>query len=205
MSVHNIVFDMGGVLLDWNPFSYASQVSDSQEDADLIFEALFMNHAWSLGDSGTLSDQWVLESALSKLPERLHRACEVAWRTYPEMQAVISETNELGRQLHEAGFGVYILSNVSNRFRAELEPRIPLSSCTDGILISAEELLMKPDPRIFTRFCQRFDVDADDCLFVDDLELNCQGARAAGWHAFQFNGAIEPLKCEVSKLMGFNC
>ncbi len=64
---------------------------------------------------------------------------------------------------------------------------------------------MKPDPRIFTRFCQRFDVDADDCLFVDDLELNCQGARAAGWHAFHFNGAIEPLKCEVSKLMGFNC
>lgn len=205
MSVHNIVFDMGGVLLDWNPFSYASRVCSSQKDADLIFEALFMNHAWSLGDSGTLSDEWVLKSALSKLPAHLHEACELAWRTYPEMQAIIPETNELGRQLHEAGYGVYILSNVSNRFREELEPKIPLSPYTDGIMISAEELLMKPDPRIFTRFCQRFDVAAGDCLFVDDLELNCQGARAAGWHAFCFDGAIQPLKVEVAKLMGFDC
>ena len=117
-TVRNVVFDMGGVLLRWEPEVYARNVTDNDEDAGLVLEALFKGSAWTLSDAGVFGPETVLMEACHALPERLHGAAAEALRRFPSMQAVIPEVNELGRRLKERGYGVYILSNVSSRFRS---------------------------------------------------------------------------------------
>lgn len=199
-TVRNVVFDMGGVLLRWEPEVYARNVTDNDEDAGLVLEALFKGSAWTLSDAGVFGPETVLMEACHALPERLHGAAAEALRRFPSMQAVIPEVNELGRRLKERGYGVYILSNVSSRFRSELAPRIPLCDVADGALVSAEEHMMKPDPIIFLRFCERFGVEPASCLFVDDTAVNCVGAERAGMRAFHFTGDVDALEAEVAGL-----
>ena len=198
--MRNVVFDMGGVLLRWEPEVYARNVTDNDEDAGLVLEALFKGSAWTLSDAGVFGPETVLMEACHALPERLHGAAAEALRRFPSMQAVIPEVNELGRRLKERGYGVYILSNVSSRFRSEFAPRIPLCDVADGALVSAEEHMMKPDPIIFLRFCERFGVEPASCLFVDDTAVNCVGAERAGMHAFHFTGDMDALEAEVAGL-----
>ncbi len=198
--VQNVVFDMGGVLLKWEPERYARAVTDNDEDAEQVLRALFQSSAWTLGDAGVFGPETVLMEACFALPERLHAAAAEALRRFPAMQEVIVEVNDLGRRLKDRGLGVYILSNVSTRFRAEFAPRIPLFDVADGALVSAEEHMMKPDPIIFLRFCERFGVAPGSCLFVDDTKVNCAGAERAGMHAFHFTGDAGALEREIERL-----
>lgn len=199
-AVENVVFDMGGVLLKWEPEVYARNVTDDDGDARLVLRALFQSSAWTLADAGVFGPETVLMEACHALPGRLHGAAAEALRRFPSMQAVIPEVNELGRRLKERGYGVFILSNVSSRFRSEFAPRIPLYDVADGALVSAEEHMMKPDPIIFLRFCERFGVEPASCLFVDDTAVNCVGAERAGMHAFHFTGDVDALEAEVARL-----
>ena len=95
---------------------------------------------------------------------------------------------------------IYVLTNANTRVMEQLghAPALPF---IDGYLVSAEERLMKPDPAIFELICERFGLDPADCLFVDDNEDNCIGARVAGMHAYHFTGDVEDLEANV-RLLG---
>lgn len=199
-TVTNVVFDMGGVLLDWDPLSYARAYTDTDEEAKTVLHGLFETSVWSLLDAGAVDGDTVLMAAHAALPERLHRAADLAFETFPALQDVIVGTNDLGFRLKDAGFGVYILSNVSTRFRTEFAPRIPLFERVDGAIVSAEEHLMKPDPAIFGLFCRRYLKAPETCLFVDDSAINCEGARRAGMHAHHFDGDVAALEARIAEL-----
>ena len=88
-------------------------------------------------------------------------------------------------QLLDRGFRLYVLSNCGYCFR-QLQYLIPHEEQFSGMLVSAEEKLLKPDPAIFARFCDKFDVRAEECLFIDDLPRNVEGAKAAGMQGYCF-------------------
>ncbi|MDJ1121249.1 HAD-IA family hydrolase [Olsenella sp. YH-ols2217] len=191
--IQNVVFDMGGVLLAWEPMQYALTYTGNEPDARLVCDALFCSSTWPLLDAGVISCDTMLTVAHASLPERLWDACDQAFATFPAQQRILTQTNDLGFRLVDAGYRVWLLSNVSIRFRNEFEPRIPLCPVMSGILTSAEEKLMKPDPAIYQRFCETFSVAPETCLFVDDSELNCQGAEKAGWQGFHFTRDCDAL------------
>lgn len=188
--IRNVIFDMGGVLLDFNGPLFSRIFTGTEEDAAALDAALFSSPAWPLLDAGAISEDTMERMARARLPERLWpnlRECMAHWH---EHQPVVAETNALVGRLHAAGYGCYLLSNAGTRFWRQKD-RIPSFPLMDGWVVSAFERLMKPDPAIYLALCNRYGLDPESCLFVDDNADNVAGARVAGMRAHRFTGAQE--------------
>ena len=198
--VRNVIFDMGNVLMTFNGPYFASCFTDTPEDAALLNAALFGSPLWTLLDSGTIGHETMTRYAEHHLPERLHPNLHECLAHWPERSEAISDVNELGIRLKEEGFGVYVLSNASTRIMEQLG-HAPVIPYVDGVVVSANERMMKPDPSIYQLLCERYDLDPAECLFVDDNEDNCIGARVAGMHAYHFTGDVDELEAAVRQLV----
>lgn len=198
--VRNVIFDMGNVLMTFNGPYFASCFTDTPEDAALLNAALFGSPLWTLLDSGTIGHETMTRYAEHHLPERLHPNLHECLAHWPERSEAISDVNELGIRLKEEGFGVYVLSNASARIMEQLG-HAPVIPYVDGVVVSANERMMKPDPSIYQLLCERYDLDPAECLFVDDNEDNCIGARVAGMHAYHFTGDVAELEAAVRQLV----
>lgn len=197
--IKNVVFDMGGVLMTFNGPLFSAAFTDTPEDAELLNGALFGSPLWTLLDSGTISHETMARYAEHHLPERLHpnlRECLAHW---PEHSEPIDAVNDLGIRLKQEGYGIYVLSNASTRIMEQLG-HAPLMPFIDGYAVSANERLMKPDPAIYQLLCERYGLTPAECLFVDDNEDNCIGARVAGMRAFHFTGNAAELEAEIRAL-----
>lgn len=198
--VRNVIFDMGNVLMTFNGPYFASCFTDTPEDAALLNAALFGSPLWTLLDSGAIGHETMTRYAEHHLPERLHPNLHECLAHWPERSEAISDVNELGIRLKEEGFGVYVLSNASTRIMEQLG-HAPVIPYVDGVVVSANERMMKPDPSIYQLLCERYDLDPAECLFVDDNEDNCIGARVAGMHAYHFTGDVAELEAAVGQLV----
>ena len=96
---------------------------------------------------------------------------------------------ELLGELKAAGYGLYGLTNWSAETFCQVRHRYGVFSLLDGMVVSGEEHIIKPDRAIFRLLTERYGLNAEECLFVDDLQRNVDGALAAGWQGVVFQGA----------------
>ena len=153
--VRNVIFDMGNVLMTFNGPYFASCFTDTPEDAALLNAALFGSPLWTLLDSGTIGHETMTRYAEHHLPERLHPNLHECLAHWPERSEAIVDVNELGIRLKEESFGVYVLSNASTRIMEQLG-HAPVIPYVDGVVVSANERMMKPDPSIYQLLCERY-------------------------------------------------
>ena len=186
--IRNVVFDMGMVMLDYHPIEACRHFAPDEAAAQAIFEAIFASPEWIELDHGTISEEGVLAAACERLPGTLHAfAADVMahWHEYgmspnPGMDALVKE-------LKRRGYRVYLLTNAGVRTRAYLH-LVPCIELFDGVLISAEEKLLKPEAAIYLRLCEKFALVPQECFFVDDCRPNVDGARGVGFAAMQYDG-----------------
>ena len=192
-AIKNVVFDMGGVLMDWDPVKISRALCPDPDDAALLAHAVFDSREWGWVDAGVIAPETVAWTAKLKLPERLHDLADVfALRWYAAFGPV-HEMGELVRERQAAGYGVYLLSNPGVTF-AEYRDRIPAIDSMDGILVSCYERMVKPDEAIYQLFCERFGLEPASCLFVDDLLRNVVGAQRAGLQGYVYEGDVDALR-----------
>lgn len=194
-----IVFDMGNVLMTFDGPRFSAAFTKTPEDAALLNDALFGSPLWTLLDSGTISHETMARYARAHLPERLHPNLDECLDRWPELSEPIQATNDLGIRLKAEGYELYVLTNANTRVMEQLG-HAPVIPYVDGVVVSAIERLMKPDPAIFQLLCERFGLEPGRCLFVDDNADNCEGARVAGMHAHHFTGDVAELEASVHSL-----
>lgn len=188
--IKNVVFDMGGVLMEFDGRKFARHFATDEADVEALNKAIFDNSTWPLLDAGVVSEDTVLALALERLPERLHQTARDLFANWHLYQPIKQDTNDLVVRIHDAGYGCYLLSNAGIRWWRQKD-RIPSFPVMDGWMVSAWERLMKPDPAIYTLFCDRFGLKPSECLFVDDNADNVRGAEAAGMAGHVFQDAAE--------------
>lgn len=194
--IKNIVFDMGKVLLDYDPVKVCWQYTDRREEVELIGKELFFSEEWVLLDYGTITEEEAMERINKRLPDERLRAiagaCLAHWHEFnispkPGM-------GELVRKLKERGCRIYLCSNASHRLRV-YQDQIPGMQYFDGTLVSAEERLLKPDPAIYKRLFEKFAIRPEESFFIDDLPANIEGARQCGMAGYCFaDGDVEKLE-----------
>ncbi|MCI1665509.1 MAG: HAD family phosphatase [Atopobiaceae bacterium] len=198
--VENVVFDMGNVLLRWDPPFFSRLFTDDEADAELIRLALFDAPEWPLLDAGAISEDTMERIGELRLPEsERDRLSPTLRRTFAEWdlhQQRIPETNALVERLHAEGTGCYLLTNAGMRFSRQ-RGNIPCADVMDGIVVSACERLMKPDPAIYLLLCERYGITPESCLFVDDGPRNVDGAMRAGMRGFVFDGDVDALEAAI--------
>ena len=179
-----VVFDIGGVLLEWDPrLLYASLIPDAEE------REWFLAEVCSLEWNGTLDAGRPFDDACAELAGRHPRHAELvhAWRRQDDMiGGEVRGTAALVDRLAAAGVPRYLLTNMPADVFAARQARFPVLRRFDGAVVSGEEGVVKPDPEIFARLVDRFGLDPGRTLFVDDSEVNVSGARAVGLRAHHF-------------------
>lgn len=175
----NIVFDMGGVLLDFNPEAFCASLGGGADTRRIVFSRMFSTVTWLQMDRGLLSVEEGAGRILPGLPPELREACRGFMTGWFHDCARIAGMEALVRRLKAAGHGLYILSNAPDNY-TEFRKYIPAIECFDGESYSCEHGLLKPDPAAYRHFFERFSLRAADCFFVDDMPANVEAALFAG-------------------------
>ena len=196
MPIKAVVFDLGGVLIDWDPrYLYRKLLTD--EAAVEEFLATVCTPEWNAEqDRGRPFAEGVAE-----LVER-HPAHAAAIAAYSErweemLGGEIPGTVELLAELRAAGMPLYALTNWSAETFVIARERFELLSWFDGVLVSGEERMIKPDPAFFRLLLDRFGLAPEATFYVDDSEPNVAAARALGLDAVRFTGP-EQLRRELA-------
>ena len=176
--VKNIVFDMGGVLIDFDPDRTLSGLFDAG-DAHLIFHVLFESGLWQQLDLGILHLPEIAERACTQLPERLHgRVTDMLCRWWSFMPP-IDGMEDFVRRIKANGYGVYLLSNTSDDVYANFG-NYPVLSLMDGIIASCDYGVIKPDARLYEALYTKYALQPSECFFIDDVQKNIDGAAKTG-------------------------
>jgi 2-haloacid dehalogenase len=193
-----VVFDLGGVLIDWNPRHLYRQLFDDEAEME-DFLATICTLEWHVAhDLGQSTAESCAALALEH-PE--HAAMIQAWaeRTEDMIGGAIEETVSILSELRAAGVRCYVLSNMEpDTFPLRLE-RFEFLHWFDGHVISGLEGVVKPDPTIFRRMLRRFDLEPSRTLFIDDSAVNVEAAAAIGINAIRFESPAQ-LRAQLEQL-----
>ena len=203
MAIRNIIFDMGQVLISWDPAELMRNVGLDGADAALVKRELFDEVEWIASDAGTMTEEEVVTSVCQRLPERLRDAVHALvfdWWKWPLSPK--EGMDELIRELKGNGYRIYLLSNASIRL-PEYFPRLPGSDCFDGAVVSALVQMIKPSEEIYRCLCERYDLIPGECWFIDDNTINMYCARRFGLQGCVFHDDI-PLLRERMRAAGIN-
>lgn len=187
----NIVFDLGGVLF----------ARDRQKCSPEILEffsflrAPQMPRFWEEYDRGTSTFDEVVDE-LSRLTGRSREVCVGVMHEAIDLQEPVAATERLVGDLKTAGYRLYVLSNMSREFIDYLR-RFPVYAQFDGEVVSCEELVVKPERRIYEILLDRYALQPSETLFIDDREANITAARALGIHGFRFDARDAEASCEA--------
>uniref|UniRef100_I5AT38 Haloacid dehalogenase superfamily protein, subfamily IA, variant 3 with third motif having DD or ED n=1 Tax=Eubacterium cellulosolvens (strain ATCC 43171 / JCM 9499 / 6) TaxID=633697 RepID=I5AT38_EUBC6 len=194
----NIVFDMGRVLTDYDADA-ATRVFTS--DPEIIREVnLVVYHSgeWTLLDAGLISEEEALENMLRHCSgDEVRRVAHLSFLHWHEYNLFpVEEMGQLVRDLKAAGKKCYILSNISRRLAIDdnWKKYVPAADTFDGYFGSALYQTLKPQPLIYERFLETFDLKAEDCLFIDDLKRNIDAAKKTGMGGYVFDGDVVKLR-----------
>ncbi|MEO6188311.1 MAG: HAD family phosphatase [Ginsengibacter sp.] len=185
-TISTIIFDLGGVLIDWNPRYVYSQVFDSEERIDWFFENI-CTADWNEKQDAGRSLQEATEELLLKHPEYEKEIRAYYGRWEEMLGGPIEETVKILRELAETGkYKLYALTNWSaETFPVALE-RFEFLQLFEGIVMSGEEKTRKPFADIYQTLLERFSVEPDEAIFIDDSLRNVKGAEAVGIKGVHF-------------------
>ena len=203
ISYKNILFDMGNVLVTYNPEWVIRHYTEDEELIREVKNIVFHSQEWLLLDAGLIEEEkaernWMERLSSDKAREIAHLSFQ-NWHLYN--MKVIPGTAEMIRALKENGKEIYLLSNASMRLLSIYKEVIPAVECFSGIFYSAAHKCVKPQDIIYERFLKEYSLKPSDCFFIDDLEENISAAKAVG-----ISGAVMKSRTakETAEILGLN-
>lgn len=179
------VFDIGRVFIDWDPIHLFRKLFATEEEAQW-FKANVCTLDWNLAfDAGEIYAEGVAK-LITRFPRfwREIQAFDLRWRE--TFGSEITGTRVIHEELIAAGLKTYAITNFSWEKWTMMLPEWPWLSNFDGVVVSGLERLVKPDPRIFRLFCERFGHAPEACVFIDDSAANVIAAQSVGMQAVLF-------------------
>mgnify|MGYP000848143860 FL=1 len=192
----NIIFDLGNVLVDWDPVWDLQNLGLSPEGAKQVHQTLFASQIWLDRDAGLLSFEETMALTLPQLPAELHAMTRHFALHWPEHLRINEPVVQLARALLKAGHPLYLLSNASEP-ALEVAVRLPVLNEFAGLMYSFEEKLLKPDPRIFLRLFECYQLKPEESFFIDDSAANIAAAGKLGMPGHHFTGDLPALKAHM--------
>jgi 2-haloacid dehalogenase len=194
-----VIFDLGGVLIEWDPRHLYRKLFAGDEAAMEEFLATVCTHEWNRGQDAGRS--FADGARLLKAEYPHHAALIDAYGArFAEMTAgPITGTVEILTELRERATPLYVISNFSAETYPLARDRFDFLRWFSGIVISGEEGVVKPDPRIYRLLLERFAIDPQDAVYIDDVEVNAAAAHRLGIHGIHFT-TTTALRTELARL-----
>lgn len=182
----DIILDMGNVLLEWNKDKILRGVVKTEKDYMILDKAIFQSGLWERLDLGTLTRENLVLKVVSMIGSIYQeKVQEVVWN-WPSYIEIYTEVFPLLVRLKEKGHRIFVLSNTSPVFYELLKNQLsPLNGILDGFVLSCDIKAVKPDPKMFEEILHKYDLNPENCIFLDDVKDNTKMAESLGIKAYQ--------------------
>lgn len=198
--MRNVIFDLGGVVLEWNPDAILEGYYTDPQERAAMKTALFKHPDWLQMDRGTLTES----EALARLQQRTGRPVAELSGLFDAVRGSLrpkADTLALLKSLARRDVPLYCLSNMPASTFAYLREQHAFWNVFKGIVISGEIKMAKPEREIFEYLLRRYALAAPDTVFVDDHAPNIEAAEKVGLHTVWFRDARQ-CALELEQLLG---
>ncbi len=196
--IKNLIFDFGGVLVDWNPRYVFRSYFATEEEMEYFLEHICTTE-WNTNQDAGYPMADATRERVALFPE-WKEPIEMYYSRWEVMlHSDIPETAVFLREAKAAGYGIYGLTNWSSETIGVAYERYPVFAEFDGIVVSGEEKIVKPDPRIYQILLERYGLEPSECIFLDDNQANVDAALALGIHALRFT-TIDEVRPQLAEL-----
>jgi len=197
-NIKTVVFDIGGVLIDWNPRHLYRKIFESEEEMEWFLSEI-CTYEWNVQQDGGKTFNVATAELSAKYPKYSDKIALYYGRWEEMLGGELSDTVMIFNELKSAGMPVYALSNWSHEAFPVAYERYGFMKQFDGIVVSGYEKLLKPDHAIYRVLTSRYNVNPAESVYIDDNKANAEAAAELGFHAIHFHSA-EELRYELRGL-----
>ena len=179
--IRNIIFDLGNVIINYNQEQIINNFTKKEEEIKYIYDEIFHAPEWELMDLGNITNDEATEVINKRNKFKYQKLTDNFLHEWYKKQEINRDIVEIAKKLKKNGYKLFVLSNMANLTYEYFKNDEFFSLCT-GIIISAHEHLIKPDEKVFRLLLDRYKLNAEECLFIDDdpSEQNYKTANKIG-------------------------
>jgi HAD superfamily hydrolase (TIGR01509 family) len=177
--IKNIVFDLGNVLISFKPADFLDKTGYEADAKNIIISDIFSSREWGFLDNGDITTTEAIEKISARSSLQREQIASV-FNLRSKIMYPINRNTRLLPALKKRGFKLYFLSNFPEDIFDELFEEYEFFRFFDGGIVSSKVKLSKPDIRIFKVLLEKYSLSAQECLFIDDIEINVRAADSVG-------------------------
>lgn len=179
--IRNIIFDLGNVIINYNQEQIINNFTKKEAEIKYIYDEIFHAPEWELMDLGNITNDEAIEVINKRNEFKYQKLTDNFLHEWYKEQEINRDIVEIAKKLKRNGYKLFVLSNMANLTYEYFKKDEFFSLCT-GIIISAHEHLIKPDEKVFRLLLDKYKLNAEECLFIDDdpSEQNYKTANKIG-------------------------
>ncbi len=190
--VKNIILDMGNVLLVYDPELYVANLC-RPEAREIILKELFYGPDWPKQDLGLIGKPELFDLVSQRVPAEYHEDLKQVIFGWTDYMKPVKGAAAFLQKMKETGYHLFVLSNAGFDFH-DYFPSFYDIRLFDGIVVSCDRHVIKPDPLIYRYLLETYHLNPSECLFIDDMERNVDGAKNCGIQGYLFTGDFTDLE-----------
>lgn len=201
--IDTIIYDMGNVLIEWNPEKFLHLIETDEERIAKLRTAIFTSGYWPRQDTGELDADKAYNMSLTLLDDSYQESLRQIYYHWYEYADVFTKMQDYAQELKKQGYKLFVLSNTAASYYDLAEKGyLPIDEILDGKVLSYEVEMVKPDVAIYQYLLDKYGLEAQNCVFLDDIKGNIEAAQSLGMQGIQViseNQALADLKVLLSK------
>lgn len=198
MKITTIIFDLGGVLVDWNPeYVFLKEFKGDRKKMKWFLENICTMDWNEQMDAGKLIKDATNEK-IKEFPQHEHLIRMYYGKWENMLKGEISDTVNILKALHSTDYKLFALTNWSAETFPVAIKRFDFLKLFDGIVVSGQIKMLKPEKEIYEYILNKYKLKSSECIFIDDRLSNVKGAELVGMHGIKFDNS-QQLKSELKK------
>lgn len=196
--IKNIIFDIGQVLAKFRWEDYIKDLQLPSDISERLAKATVLSPYWDEADRGAKTQEELIELFVSNDPE-IEEQIRIFFRDTTNIVTEFDYSKEWVQSLKNAGYHIYILSNYGEVNFTHAKDRFTFLPYVDGAVISYQEKCIKPEPEIYEILLDRYHLKGEECVFLDDRQVNLEGAEKFHIATILFQN-VDQAKQDLAKL-----
>lgn len=199
MKIKTVIFDIGGVMVGLGRLHFFEQFGYSPEMCERLLKSTIRSPHWKEFDRGNLTDEEVIEQFVTGTPE-LEKEIRACMKDVHGVVYRLDTSIPWIQEIQASGRKVLYLSNYSMKVARDNADAMDFLPCMDGGLLSCDYHVIKPDPAFYKILIDKYDLEPSECVFLDDIEENLEGARKFGINTILVRDH-EQARADLAKLL----